>query len=132
LLEGKLWFQGARLGQVSRNPESRLTKFKAGDTLWNISKKFEVSIEDVLLWNEIDIEKPLQINQEIKIFSRYERIRQDVPSKKLRTMLYPVKSGDTISKIASKFEILPEQIQEWNEIEDVSRIFPGQVLKLFL
>ena len=47
-------------------------------------------------------------------------------------MLYPVKSGDTISRIASKFEISSEEIQEWNEIEDVSKIFPGQVLKLYL
>ena len=47
-------------------------------------------------------------------------------------MLYPVKSGDTISRIASKFEISAQQIKEWNELEDVSRIFPGQVLKLFL
>ena len=47
-------------------------------------------------------------------------------------MLYPVKSGDTISRIASKFEISAEKIKEWNELEDVSRIFPGQVLKLFL
>ena len=85
-----------------------------------------------MLWNDLKIERPLQINQAIKIFSRYERVRQDVPSRELRTMLYPVKSGDTISRIASKFEISPEKIQEWNEIEDVSKIFPGQVLKLFL
>ena len=103
-----------------------------GDSLWNISKKFKVSIEDVILWNDLDIEVPLQINQEIKIFSRYERIRQDLPSRDLRTMLYPVKSGDTISRIASKFEITAKDIQEWNEIEDVSKIFPGQVLKLLL
>ena len=104
----------------------------SGDTLWNISKKFKVSIEDVALWNDLDIETPLQINQEIKIFSRYERIRQDLPSRNSRTMLYPVKSGDTISKIASKFEISSKDIQKWNEIEDVSKIFPGQVLKLLL
>ena len=110
----------------------RIYTVKKGDTLWNIAKQNQVSIEDVVLWNELDIEKPLQINQEIKIFSRYERIRQDIPSKQLRTMLYPVKSGDTISRIASKFEINPQKIQEWNEIEDVSKIFPGQVLKLFL
>ena len=47
-------------------------------------------------------------------------------------MLYPVKSGDTLSRIASKFEISSKDIQEWNDIEDVSKIFPGQVLKLFL
>ena len=115
-----------------QNPREQIYNVQKGDTLWNISRKFRVSIEDVALWNELDIEKPLQINQEIKIFSRYERIRQDVPSRELRTMLYPVKSGDTISRIASKFEISAEQIKEWNELEDVSRIFPGQVLKLFL
>ena len=115
-----------------QKPREKIYIVKGGDSLWSIAKQQQVSIEDIVLWNELDIEKPLQINQEIKIFSRYERIRQDIPSKQLRTMLYPVKSGYTISRIASKFEISPEKIQKWNEIEDVSKIFPGQVLKLFL
>ena len=115
-----------------QNPREQVYAVVAGDSLWNISKKFKVSIEDVASWNNLDIEVPLQINQEIKIFSRYERIRQDLPSRELRTMLYPVKSGDTVSRIASKFEISSQDIQKWNEIEDVSKIFPGQVLKLFL
>ena len=115
-----------------QGPRERTYKVAKGDSLWNISKKFKVSIEDIVLWNELKIEKPLQINQAIKIFSRYERIRQDIPSKELRTMLYPVKSGDTVSRIASKFDITSSQIQEWNEIKDPSKIFPGQVLKLFL
>jgi|TARA_B100001758_G_scaffold139906_1_gene120552 membrane-bound lytic murein transglycosylase D len=115
-----------------QSPRERIYKVESGDSLWNISKKFKVSIEDIVLWNDLKIEKPLQINQAIKIFSRYERIRQDVPSKELRTMLYPVKSGDTVSRIASKFDIKASQIQEWNEIKDPSKIFPGQVLKLFL
>ena len=115
-----------------QSPREQLYIVLKGDTLWNISRKFKVSIEDLVMWNELNLEIPLQINQEIKIFSRYERIRQDLPSRELRTMLYPVKSGDTISRIASKFEISPQKIQEWNEIEDVSKIFPGQVLKLFL
>ena len=115
-----------------QNPREQVYIVIGGDSLWNISKKFKVSIEDVVLWNDLDIEVPLQINQEIKIFSRYERIRQELPSRDSRTMLYPVKSGDTISRIASKFEITSKDIQEWNEIEDVSKIFPGQVLKLLL
>ena len=115
-----------------QNPREQVYVVVGGESLWNISKKFKVSIEDVVLWNDLDIEVPLQINQEIKIFSRYERIRQELPSRDLRTMLYPVKSGDTISRIASKFEITSKDIQEWNEIEDVSKIFPGQVLKLLL
>jgi len=116
----------------NQKQREKIYMVKKGDSIWNISKQFQVSIEDIVLWNELNIEQPLQINQEIKIFSRYERIRQDVPPKKLRTMIYPVKSGDTISRIASKFEISAKKIQEWNEIKDVSKIFPGQVLKLYL
>ena len=115
-----------------QRPRESTYKVAKGDSLWNISKKFKVSIEDIVLWNNLKIEKPLQINQSIRIFSRYERIRQDVPSKQSRTMLYPVKSGDTVSRIASKFDIKASQIQEWNEIKDPSKIFPGQVLKLYL
>ena len=115
-----------------QKPRETVYLVKQGDSLWTIAKQHQVTIEDVVLWNDLDIEEPLQIKQEIKIFSRYERIRQDLPSKQLRTMLYPVKSGDTVSRIASKFEITSKEIQEWNEIEDVSKIFPGQVLKLYL
>jgi membrane-bound lytic murein transglycosylase D len=113
-------------------PRERTYSVLQGDSLWNIAKKFKISIEDIASWNDLNIEKPLQIDQAIKIFSRYERIREAIPSRKPNIMLYPIKSGDTISKIASKFSIKSSQIQEWNEIKDTSKIFPGQVLKLYL
>ena len=113
-------------------PRERTYSVLQGDSLWNIAKKFKISIEDIASWNDLNIEKPLQIDQAIKIFSRYKRIREAIPSRKPNIMLYPIKSGDTISKIASKFSIKSSQIQEWNEIKDTSKIFPGQVLKLYL
>ena len=116
----------------SDTPRERIYSVSKGDSLWNIAKKFKVSIEDITSWNDLDIEKPLQIKQAIKIFSRYERIREDIPTKRFRTMLYPVKSGDTVSRIASKFSITSKDIENWNDIKDPSRIYPGQVLKLFL
>ena len=45
---------------------------------------------------------------------------------------YPVKTGDTISKIAIKFGIDKDWILKWNEIEDASLIYPGDVLSLNL
>ena len=34
-------------GQVSKNPREQTYNVQKGDTLWNISRKFRVSIEDV-------------------------------------------------------------------------------------
>lgn len=103
-----------------------------GDSLWAIAKKFDVSIGDISIWNDLELNKPLQIGQVIKIFSKYERVRGQTPSKKIQTLLYPIKSGDTLSRIASRFSISSIDIQKWNDIEDNEVIYPGQVIKLIL
>ena len=103
-----------------------------GDSFWAISKKFNVSIRDLTLWNSVNLQTPLQIGQQIKIFSKYERARGKPPNKKKRTLLYPVKSGDTLSRIASRFSIRVKDIEKWNEIKPAEIIYPGQVLKIIL
>ena len=79
-----------------------------------------------------NLQTPLQIGQQIKIFSKYERARGKPPNKKKRTLLYPVKSGDTLSRIASRFSIRVKDIEKWNEIKPAEIIYPGQVLKIIL
>ena len=68
----------------------------------------------------------------VKIFLEYERARGQTPPKKVQTLLYPIKSGDTLSRIASRFSISPTDIQKWNNIKNKEVIFPGQVIKLIL
>ena len=52
--------------------------------------------------------------------------------KKTRTLLYPVKSGDTLSRIGARFGIGVKELQEWNELKSPERIYPGQVIKIIL
>jgi membrane-bound lytic murein transglycosylase D len=47
-------------------------------------------------------------------------------------MLYPVKSGDTLSRISSRFGIKVQDLQKWNELKSPEIIYPGQVLKINL
>ena len=101
-----------------------------GDSFWGISKKFNVSIRDLTLWNSVNLQTPLQIGQKLKIFSKYERARGKPPNKKKRTLLYPVKSGDTLSRIASRFSIKVKDIEQWNELKSAEIIYPGQVIKI--
>ena len=84
------------------------------------------------MWNDLSLTSPLQIGQKIKLFSKYERVRGKTPNKKIRTMLYPVKSGDTLSRISSRFGIKVQDLQKWNELKSPEIIYPGQVLKINL
>lgn len=113
-------------------PKARNYKVTKGDSFWGISKKFGVTIQDIILWNDLELTKPLQIGQKIKIFSKYERARGKTPNKKTRTLLYPVKSGDTLYRIANRFTVSIKEIQNWNELKSPERIYPGQVLKIIL
>jgi LysM repeat protein len=45
---------------------------------------------------------------------------------------YPIKKGDTISKIAIKFGIDKDWIIKWNAIENEALIYPGEIIKLNL
>jgi membrane-bound lytic murein transglycosylase D len=113
-------------------PKARTYEIVKGDTFWGISKKFGVTIQDISLWNDLGLTTPLQIGQEIKIFSKYERVRGKTPNKKTRTLLYPVKSGDTLSRIGARFGIGVKDLQKWNELKSPERIYPGQVIKIIL
>tara|TARA_Y100001960_G_scaffold67904_1_gene71554 strand:+ start:5028 stop:6521 length:1494 start_codon:yes stop_codon:yes gene_type:complete len=113
-------------------PRSKTYKVVKGDSFWGISRKFDVTIQDLTLWNDLSLTQPLQIGQKIKIFSKYERVRGKTPNKKTRTMLYPVKSGDTLSRISSRFGLKVKDLQEWNELKSPELIYPGQVLKILI
>ncbi len=113
-------------------PKARTYEVVKGDTFWGISRKFRVTIQDISLWNDLSLTRPLQIGQKIKLFSKYERVRGKTPNKKTRTMLYPVKSGDTLSRIGSRFGIKVQDLQKWNELKSLEIIYPGQVLKINL
>ena len=64
--------------------------------------------------------------------------KKDVEDADHLLSLYTYNNGDEFFSTISEDEdyyIVPSNSYhklEWNEIEDVSRIFPGQVLKLFL
>lgn len=50
----------------------------------------------------------------------------------IRTVFYNVRSGDTISGIASKFKVKSNDIVKWNGLNKQKYLKPGQKLKLYV
>ena len=103
----------------------------AGDSMWSIAKKFNVTIRDLSIWNDLNPSNYLLTGTKILIYPKYLKPTKITKTAKTN-IAYPIKKGDTISKIAIKFGIDKDWIIKWNEIENEALIYPGEIIKLNL
>jgi cell wall-associated NlpC family hydrolase len=109
---------------VKQNPIREVVyEVKEGDSLWSISRKFGVSIEEIAKLNNIKIEKTLQIGEKLHIPQK-EGNNMNVmtpPSvQKVKnaseTGVYEIREGDSLWTIGKKFGVSPEEIAKANGI----------------
>ncbi|MEL3970738.1 LysM peptidoglycan-binding domain-containing protein [Rossellomorea oryzaecorticis] len=106
-------------------------KVEAGDTLWSISKKYDVSISELKQMNNL---------QNAVIFPRQQLVVTKNPTSSVPTnsnttppsvgegsKTYTVKSGDTLIRIANSHSISLADLKKWNQISS-HIIYPGQKL----
>lgn len=96
-------------------------KVVAGDTLINISKRYNIAIADLITLNNITSNRihSGQILQ-VKAIPNHKKV--------IRNVSYTVKKGDTLNTIANKFNINVNDIRKWNR--NTRTITPGQKLNL--
>ncbi|MGI5308824.1 LysM peptidoglycan-binding domain-containing protein [Rheinheimera sp. WS51] len=99
---------------------------KQGDSLWDLSREYKVSVDDIAKWNGINKNSTLKLGQKIVIMQTGDTM----VSNKTRTVTYKVRKGDSLARIAQRFSISIADIVKWNQINKSSYIQPGQKLKL--
>lgn len=114
---------------VTEYPISRLHKDSVhrvgnGDSLWSISKKYKVSISDLVRWNEIAPKELLPVGKELRISPSSRRV--------LRKVRYAVRRGDSLSHIANRFNVRLSEIAQWNKLDQNAYLQPGQPLTLYV
>ena len=97
-----------------------------GDTLWDISKKYNIELTELIKINELDQNSFLRLGQQLTIGNK--NIHRNIDSKK-RTILYSVKQGDNFYKISELFDVTVDSIKELNEIKS-NQLMPGQIIKV--
>ncbi len=87
---------------------------KAGDTLYSIARKYNVSVSALASANNITNWSLLNVGQVLKI----------------PTTTYTVKAGDTLYSIATRYGVTVTALMQANGITNPNLLLVGQVLKI--
>jgi membrane-bound lytic murein transglycosylase D len=87
-----------------------------GDNLFSIAKKFNVSLEDLKKWNNLD---GLSVQQGSKLaLANNDETKDEEPKTETKIVEYKVKKGDNLGSIAHKHNVAITDLKEWNNLED--------------
>lgn len=109
-------------------------KVKSGDTLLAMSKRYGVRVSDIKRLNNIRNARALQIGQNLIVplnpDSNGKTVLAELKDdyKRSRKTYYTVRSGDSIWKISTKFNVTEKQLRVWNRLGWSNVIRPGQRL----
>jgi len=101
---------------------------KKGDTFWNISQRFSVSPNDIAEWNKITLKTALVPGRKLTIKSNNQQIASSSPS--IRLVQYTVGKGDSLTKIAKRFNVSVDDLRKSNPTIRTKAIVSGQKLKV--
>lgn len=95
-----------------------------GDALYKIAKKFDTTVQQLVIWNNIKNPNLIYPGQ-VLIVGKKEPTPPE-PEKQY----YTVVRGDNLTKIAQRFGCTVQQLVYWNNIPNANLIYPGQVLRV--
>lgn len=96
-------------------------RVEAGDTLFNISQRYNLSVADLITVNNIK-GNSIRKGQVLKVTAA------SAQRNAVRNVSYTVRKGDTLNTIASRFNVDVGDIRRWNR--NTRTVSPGQRLKL--
>lgn len=101
---------------------------KKGDNIWEISKKFKVSVNDIKKINNLKNDK-LQIGMKLQIPDKNQKMVSKLKETKIKTEpeYHTVKKGETLYKIAKKYNISVTELKRLNNLTS-NRLKTGQKL----
>lgn len=98
-----------------------------GDSFWSLSRKYKVSTRSLASLNSMAPGDTLRVGQTIHVPSASPM--RNTQTKKVN---YRVRSGDSISRIATKFNVKTTDLIKWNSLDQNRYLQPGQALKIFV
>ncbi len=125
----------AAIQNTNRSGTKRIHIVRSGQSLWSISRSYNVTTQALAKWNGIAPIDTLSIGQKLVVWTKAKlaqtaSINQTRPSNALHALRYTVRKGDSLYLIANRFNIRVADIKRWNRLGKYLQ--PGQKLKLYV
>ncbi|WP_255558141.1 LysM peptidoglycan-binding domain-containing protein [Zhongshania aquimaris] len=120
---------GANRGLASTEASRIEYKVNSGDTVSGIAKKYGVSTKQIYAWNKLKSDSIIKTGQKLVVWGKTP---QQSDQGIIRKVGYKVRNGDSLSLIASRFNLRIRDIIEWNSIKASQYLRPGQSLTLYV
>jgi membrane-bound lytic murein transglycosylase D len=112
---------------------------QAGDTFWDLSRRYKVSVQQLARWNGMAPGDTLRQGQKLAIWlpaGASQEVASAAPTglqavaARRQTVNYAVRPGDSLSSISQRFRVNVSDIRRWNNLGNGNLIRPGQTLTL--
>jgi membrane-bound lytic murein transglycosylase D len=122
--------------QPQRRGTNQRYRVKKGDSLWNIALAYNVDHKQLAKWNNLRSNSILQPGQKLIIRSKPTNevlvsLADTQDTAKQNQVSYEVKRGDSLYRIAERFNVTIPELKEWNALAE-EFLHPGQRIKLYL
>ena len=113
---------------AEKTGEELMYTVKDGDTLWGISRAFNVSVADLKRWNIGRFGEAKELSPGDKLLIKVAVSNQGDPkAKEPREIRYVVKKGDSLWDVANRYKVSVRAIVERNRLRS-TRLDPGDEL----
>ena len=127
LLDDKVSIPGNR-NEESSHGSVKYYVVRSGDTLSKIASRFGTTTQELVKLNDISNPNLIYVGEILKI-PVINSVKSGASSKQYQST-YVVQNGDTLSKIASRFDTTVQYLARINGIKNPNLIYTGQVLKI--
>jgi membrane-bound lytic murein transglycosylase D len=116
--------------RLARQGGGRTHVVVPGDSLWRISRSYDVALDRLVRVNRIAPDEPLRPGQRLIVPGTGGTAGIGRSADVTRKITYGVRRGDSLARIASRFQVAVDDITSWNGIDRRDYLQPGQRLEL--
>ncbi|RAV82268.1 hypothetical protein DBT52_04335 [Aerococcus mictus] len=122
--------------ESTKPAESASYTVQSGDSLWRISNKYGVSIQDLMTWNKLGANYMLHPGDKLVVQAptkaEIPTTKPSEPAKPVENTTasasYTVQSGDSLWRISNKYGVSIQDLMTWNKLGANYMLYPGDKL----